>query len=557
MEREKHEQVQRRVDELRKASPEAAACVDVLRKAGLELSHLDAIDRATRTAEGRRSWLARWKVGDALKQRFELAPEVLMLIAPWKEAQARDVEAAERALRSDLKCDRGLVLALSLDDHVEHRLQGAFSETHRTWVALDREALQSAARPAEWLYSTLTERLGVRDLFGATTPVAGWDFFGREKDLAELRRTLLRGSPVCVFGLGKVGKSSLLKRLRAEWIEEGDGDGTARQARQPRVIAIHVDLQAVGSTERNQTGVMRQLLASMVETLDEMRIGLSAAGLRRDHRAWEVIADLPSREVRELASNGLKSLVRHVRDDGGAVVVIFDEYERLYGADRGIEASEGIAVLDLMRGLTQQSSGRFSFVVAGRSREHAQRARIDGEVNPLYNAVVPYPLAGLSRGDLGTLVDRIGTRAGVVFAPDAVDLVCEESGGHPYLARQFCRIVERPIDVAQRQPFKASREHVFRRLGEFRREVRWTMDELLYAVKRFDEEAPAFLSSIVSGDVPRGRDGAVWRPEVVDELVSIGVLTRGDDERLRVRIGAFGAWLYANWRPMEVARAAG
>lgn len=557
MESDKKKLLQQRREALQRAAPEVEKLFVVLTRAGLELSHLDMIRRNTRIENPRRSWLARWRVDQRLRERFELAPEVLMLIAPWNETQARDIEEAERTLRSDLKCDRGLVLALSFDDDMEHRLLAAMSETHRTWVVLDRRALANARAPADWIIQTLAQRLGVRDLFGATSPVAGWDFFGRERDLAELRRTLLGGRAVCVYGLGKVGKSSLLKRLRADWITQSQQDQTASHRPGPKVVAIHVDLQAVGGVERNQAGVMRQLLAATVDTLDEMGVNLSAAGLRQRHRAWEVVASMPAMEVCKVTLDGLKSLVRHVGAEGGAVVVIFDEYERLYGADRGLPPSEGVAVLDTMRGLLQQSPGRFAFVVAGRSREHAQRARIDGEVNPLYNFAGPFPLAGLPRHELGILVERIGRRAGVVFSSDAVDLVYEESGGHPYLARQYCRIVERLVPVEDRRPFAASREATLRRLGEFRREARWTMDELLHAVQRFDEETPAYLSALLTGDEPRGRDGTPWRPDVVDELVAIGVLARSGDERPTMRIKAFGAWLAANWRPMETARAAG
>jgi hypothetical protein len=241
MESAKTEVLERMVAQLRAADPQAADLLAKLRTPSFELSHLASINR-TRTQSDRRSWLARWKVGDELRERFQLAPEVLMLLAPWREAQARDVEEAERSLEHELKCDRGLVLVLSFDDDIQRRLQAAFAETHRIWVVLDRNSLTKAVDVTAWLRRELTERLGVRDLFGATTPVAGWDFFGREAELAVLRRTLLEGRPVCVYGLGKAGKSSLLKRLRSDWIEEGRSDQEPGRSKTARVIPIHVDL---------------------------------------------------------------------------------------------------------------------------------------------------------------------------------------------------------------------------------------------------------------------------------------------------------------------------
>lgn len=550
MEIEKKRQLQARKRKLGETEPKAASLVARLERGGMALTNLELIDRSTRDGSPRRSWLAWWQPGEELQQRFDFAPEVLMLITPWDEAQAKDVEATEQALRRGLRADRGLVLVLAQDREAAQRLRAAFEETRRIYVVLDFDELARATDAIGWLSRVLTERLGARDLFASGPPVSGWDFFGRERELGELRAHLLAGRPVCIHGLGKVGKSSLLHRLRAQWIEEG------RDARGgPQVTPVHVDLQTV-IFEKTRVGVMRRLLIAMVDTLRAMGISLSAAGLNRDRSAWEVVADLPPEQAAKEASDALHALIRFARAEGGTVVVTLDEYERLYGADRGIPPAEGLAVLDLLRGLNQQYPRSFCFALVGRNREYAQRARIDGEVNPLYNFAVPFPVAGLTREDLGLLIHRIGKRAGVVFDERAIDLVEQESGGHPFLARQFCRVVERPIPPSERLPRELSREEVLRPLLEFRREVRWTMEEILHAVKRLDPRAPTFLSAVGGGMLHENGAEVTVPAAVLDELVGVGVLARADGA-LRVRIGAFRAWMVENWAPTEVHRAAG
>src|SRR5439155_6316578 len=52
--------------------------------------------------------------------------------------------------------------------------------------------------------------------------VVGRRFFGREKSLAELRDAISTGTAAGVFGLRKVGKSSLVLECRRRSIETGD-----------------------------------------------------------------------------------------------------------------------------------------------------------------------------------------------------------------------------------------------------------------------------------------------------------------------------------------------
>src|SRR5262249_46336883 len=72
-----------------------------------------------------------------------------------------------------------------------------------------------------WLYR--------RDLFAINFPVSGRRFFGRGKPLAEIREAIASGSPAGIFGLRKVGKTSLLQE-------------TERRARESGDIVVYLDL---------------------------------------------------------------------------------------------------------------------------------------------------------------------------------------------------------------------------------------------------------------------------------------------------------------------------
>src|SRR5690606_31941696 len=119
---------------------------------------------------------------------------------------------AEARLENDFRLDAGLVLVIVQDAAAARRLAGPVSRTGRIYVFVEFRALDEAADPVRWLRAKLREQLGAADLFAPGPPVIGCDFFGRDSELRDLRKLLIAGKPVGIYGLRKVGKTSLALR---------------------------------------------------------------------------------------------------------------------------------------------------------------------------------------------------------------------------------------------------------------------------------------------------------------------------------------------------------
>ena len=115
------------------------------------------------------------------------------------------------------------------------------------------------------------KRIAQSDLFAAGRPVLGWNFVGREQELRVLRGSLLAGRPVGLFGLRKVGKTSLLMSLRDQWLRDANADGAVVHA-----VPIHVDLLAVSFAEPNLDGIFKLVLTAMRQTMNELGFATSA-----------------------------------------------------------------------------------------------------------------------------------------------------------------------------------------------------------------------------------------------------------------------------------------
>lgn len=503
-----------------------------LTRAGWTIDHL-------RPSPDRRSWLLYLQPTPKLRRRFDLAPEVLAVLAPFEKAQASEIDVAERALRETHRLDRGLVLFLSGDLSAEREL-AAVLPAERAYVFLQIDEFLSRADPEAANRRLLAEHLGSGRPFTPGSPVSDWQFFGRQAELLELERRLLETSqPVGLFGLRKMGKTSLIHRLRHKWRQDRGSEG-------PRALLVYCDLQSIPFSRRSRAGLMRKLVEELRATLAELELGevfAASPWVTHDLRR----ADDPT--LIHLAVEALDEVLEWAaRSSSTKLVVAIDEYERLLN-EEAFPRRDGLELLDLLRGYTQQRSRSFSFVVAGLHRRWALQARYEGRQNPLFGALYQMPLGGLSHQELNTLVRKLGRRAGLDFDHEAAARIFKESGGHPYIARLFADLIDQRTPGGRVEPIQVHDPLVVEALPALDREAATTMREIADTLEDLarsgDKAAPAAAATWL-----RHIDAAV-PPAIADDLVRYGLA----DASTRIAvIGAFVRWARENYGPtLEVA----
>ncbi|WP_148313478.1 hypothetical protein [Sorangium cellulosum] len=529
--------------------PDAENVVDGLQRAGLELRRVEPADRSS-SASGMRTWLLFWEPPKHLRESFDLAQELLLVLTPWKQAQARDVSLAEETLRRDHRLDRGVVLIVARDAAAERRLAHPVQHTGRLYIIVSVDAVLAVQDPKRWLRDLFQERIGSGDLFAAGRPVFGWDFVGRQQELRSIRGRLMDGRPVGLYGLRKAGKTSVLIALKDQLIADSTAESGSIVA-----IPIHLDLLSLSFAEMKRSGFMRYLLRSMHEALERLGVAPTTLNLPASFTDRRRLGELDAEDLERLVPEALECLIDWARSapSAPAIFLLIDEYERILGASR-FPVTDGLDILDYLRGLVQRYPRTFNILIAGLDRQKASVSRYGQRQNPLFSFIVDHPLAGLEREEMNELIRKIGRRLSLRFESDALDVIWRETGGHPYLAREFGRVIDREIPSQKRDSMRIDRAITLEHLEEFRRDVAPTMQEIHDAVRTIDPEAPDVLAYIVHYPEETDESLSALKPESVHTLRRYGILNEtGANEPLR--IGSFGAWLLQN-QPLGVPTAA-
>lgn len=404
MESEKATYLERLRERMERHVPFATSMLRALERDGFTLTYL---------GEGSGpGWFVRVSPPRALQEGFGLAPEVLVVAVPG-EVLARDIhEANNEVIRSGLRLDGNLMVVADRDGRtLAERLDRIGGHGQR--IAWARGADQ------EWpsLTEVLRARLPAFDAFEERDAVRGAQLVGRDAEVSELRTRVVRGDAVGLFGLRKMGKTSVMRAV-TDWLDPASGLREAPPGEGVASAGIAVVVDASVLLDRTADALADELL-------EALRRRMRSAGQATPDGGRGGLA-------------GWKAAGEALLDQGQRLCVVIDEYDLLFEGEGGEGAIPGIGRLfRLLRGWAQTRQGLVSLILVGRDPTYLSAPELDGVTSPLTAWCTPVWLGPLERPKAVELLRKLGRRVGLDVGPMSADLAQRWTGGHPLLHRQF------------------------------------------------------------------------------------------------------------------------
>jgi hypothetical protein len=408
-----------------------------------------------------------------------------------------------------------------------------------TLIPLDAHAVRDAiaeVRSRAHLERTLHQWLGHTDVFEAHNPVSNAaTFFGRGQFISQLVVKISRGENFGIFGLRKIGKTSLVYRLR--------------ELSRDHLVA-YVDLQGVAS--RRVGEVYARLLESLARDLRIKCPEISVPALRS--------GDAPARSTSATDFHSAILEIRQAYERAGRtlphVLLLLDEIELMIpaGGSPGFEGHQDF--FRHIRGLYQQERFIVSAVV-GAVPTVCRAPSWEGRDNPVFQYYDEVFLAPLDRAECDQMVRGLGEVMGVRFDPASLRRIYDETAGHPYVARQLCsRLVnafkERPLEVQPEMVLAAIDDYLAQRGDYFAGILEGYLNNagrrIIELIATYGDEG------IDRADILREIEPVSPGRHVVDQELGdmeLSGLVRRDGHRYALRMPLFRRWLRRSWLGVE------
>ncbi|PWJ08794.1 hypothetical protein DKG34_04360 [Streptomyces sp. NWU49] len=463
---------------------------NVLRGAGFKIVWV------TEEAEGKR-WSLFLKLPQRLRDLFGTAREVLVWVVESSEFQARTVTQAEQIISKERpRLCEDFAIIVTLDSNTMRHVSETAETLDTIFLGFDAKDFSSCSPygPSNFI-EAMQRRLYVRDLYDLPSAVTrAEDFFGRRGMVSEIATSLRRGGRhVGLFGLRKIGKTSMLYKLRSTLQTNGDS------------YIGHVDIERIDAIEPSAENLLWSLGESIYDSHRHIR-NITTLQLFGKYRLFSSISD--KNAVFELFDHDIREIIERT---SRSIVMMLDEVELLSPSAPGSEwGSSFVRIWRLLRGLDQQFPNRLSYFVTGTNPSAFEVNNIGGRENPVYNYFKVQYLRPLARDEVDTLLVTLGHKMGLSWETSALERLASATGGHPALVRSLGSII-----------------HSTRPDGDVKFSV--TQADVASAIDRFLVEKSSLLSQIV----------AILEEQYEDEYYLLELLAHGRVGEFRECVTAF------------------
>ncbi|HWL42997.1 MAG TPA: AAA family ATPase [Ilumatobacter sp.] len=380
----------------------------------LELAFGDAAKFDTKTsfvAEQATYGEAYLQVGHQLGTALLASKEVLLVVADFPKVQVRNVAILrERLRRGAHRLQPGIGILAHRDPTGNAKLRQWGREAGLTVLPLD---LSTGTPRHKSLLSALLEDLYTYDRFDLTGPVrSDFQFFGRPF-VPDMARRLAEGTVTSLFGIRKIGKTSLLNRLARELT---DGFGA-------RVVFLDASHDAIAAL---QPAELLNVLANAAAEVDTGKYVSVSPAVSDGVVDTSTEADLLLEAITTVTS---------------PLVLIIDEVDYLTPSSPTEEhwRTDFNVTLRALRRVYQEATRRstpFSLLVSGVSSRWFTEESVDGIENAALALVPETYLAPLSRSESVEMIEKLGLACGLIFERGAADNVATTASDNPFWIRK-------------------------------------------------------------------------------------------------------------------------
>lgn len=361
-------------------------------------------------------------IGDALL----LDREVLALIVNASDLQVRTIHVARQIItESDGRLDPSFVLVVHADTAGDEKLRNWGRELGYKVIPILRSKA-GAIPTTEQLRRNLARDLFTYDPFSLTGPVlADSEFFGRRNTAIETLRQLQSGRILSIFGIRKLGKTSLINRVVT----------LARESGNPLVAMI--DCSVDGFNSLNSVDALKAVakVAKMASTRGYAHI--TEALKRSDKELVPVFEDLWSNQ------------------NPKPLALIFDEVDYISPASPNRshwkrDFNNFWREFRVVYQEAQRMGFPLSVLVSGVSSHAFRVESFDGIENSVLHFVPEGYLAPFARHASKQMIKDLCKRCGLVLSDQDQNRFAEACGDFPYWIRLAGSYLHRAIDIQGR-----------------------------------------------------------------------------------------------------------
>lgn len=447
------------------------------------------------------------KPGENLRESFNMYNEVLLLFSPYTEFETRTMDFIDKTLQEfENRLDKVCIILISKDNEIESIIKqlNTDNKDSKIIVPFTYEELLREKLTEEKLQYKLRNYFYNRDLFALESPLkTDTYFFGRINIVQALYDKYSLGEQSGLFGLRKVGKTSVLYALERLIALRGGN-------------SIYIDCQDTSVHKSRWNELLFYLVDLIRQKYD----------LEKD-----IISNIDNYTERDASRYFEKDLINLKKKlNDRRILLIFDEIEHITfktsSTDFWLEKNDYINFWQTLRAIYHKDPSLFSFIIAGVNPLCIEEPTVNGYDNPIFGMLNPTYLELFSVKDIKEMISSIGNYMGLKFDEEIFSMLADDYGGHPFLIRHVCSLINK--DVSMERPYKVTKYDYKHKKKEYDSKISSYIESIISVLKRYYPEEYKLLEILIIYGNDKFKEQLQFYENAINHLLGYGILKKSN-----------------------------
>ena len=439
-------------------------------------------------------------------EMFNLDREIIAILSPYTEFEPRVLDSVDYVLEKfqTHRLEKICNVLISGDLQIEEKIRDLVNNEKESRVIIPFDYLEFSRSTNDYfLRNRFIEHFYSRDLFAFQAPLKkDLYFFGRTDIVNKIVNRHKSNEVSGLFGLRKTGKTSVIF-------------GVERTLRRINEKCVFIDCENPSFHLKRWYKALHYIISEIISQ-NNLKIDI----IPKEDYTEEDAAEIFESEILRI----------HEALGNKSILIIFDEIEnitfKISPSSHWAEGLDFIFFWQTLRSLFQKLNSVFSYLIVGTNPMCVEVPTVQGKDNPIFNQVSFGYIPGFNVDQTREMVRRLGRIMGIKFEDLIYSKLTEDFGGHPFLIRNLCSIINansqssRPVTIHKLVYQKAK--------GDFNRESSSYFDMILQVLIRYYPNEYEMLKFLAIEDYESFNRYMELSPNYLNHLLGYRIIGKED-----------------------------
>ena len=442
-------------------------------------------------------------------EMFNLEQELVVVFSPYESFETRSLDAIDYAIKQyqPLRVDHICSILVSKDPSIESTLSIILKSDPESQIVVPftyDELLNLNKKDPYFMRNRFKSHFYTRDLFASEAPLKkDLYFFGRNDLIHSIVNRYRSNENSGLFGLRKTGKTSVIFGINRALSKIG-------------AHSVFIDCQNPAFHHRRWNKALWYVIS---ELKSQHKVSIQTES--EDKYTEDNAPIIFETELIQI----------HNKLHKKNILLIFDEIENVTfnvsPTEHWAKQLDFVYFWQTLRSLFQKLNNVFSYLIVGTNPICIETSSIQGKDNPIFNQLPFQYIPSFDVPQTREMVRKIGRIMGLKFDEIIYGKLTEDFGGHPFLIRHVCSVINnispptRPT-IVDKSAYEKAKDIFYRDYSGY-------IEMILDILMKFYNDEYAMLEYLARGDLPTFLELSQISPLYTNHLLGYGIIQKNDD----------------------------